>query len=167
MVDSSLSKGRKCCGKRRNCSLRAISPFSTEFSIDLFCRHKGMVWERVNPLCYTQLRDYVYMRSLEKVKKEMLSHNSNTHVDFEKKLYVTKTGCNELKQIPLTAVYPLVALFTLTRNCRRVIKCRHGGKDLCEINYFSACGRFTNRRHAGGIDIRLTLQSVFHPQFTN
>ena len=32
-------KGRKRCGKRRNCLLRAISPFSTEFSEDLHCRH--------------------------------------------------------------------------------------------------------------------------------
>ena len=27
------------CGKRRNCSLRAISPFPTVFSKDLYCRH--------------------------------------------------------------------------------------------------------------------------------
>ena len=32
-------KGRKHSGKRRNCSLRAISPFSTVFSKDLFCGH--------------------------------------------------------------------------------------------------------------------------------
>ena len=31
--------GKKHCGKRRNCSLRAISPFPTVFSKDLFCRH--------------------------------------------------------------------------------------------------------------------------------
>ena len=31
--------GRKHCGKRRNCSLRAISPFPTVFSKDLCCRH--------------------------------------------------------------------------------------------------------------------------------
>ena len=30
---------RKHCGKRRNCSLRAISSFPTVFSKDLFCRH--------------------------------------------------------------------------------------------------------------------------------
>ena len=29
----------KHCGKRRNCSLRAISPFPTLFSKDLYCRH--------------------------------------------------------------------------------------------------------------------------------
>ena len=31
--------GRKHCGKRRNCSLPAISPFPTVFSKDLYCRH--------------------------------------------------------------------------------------------------------------------------------
>ena len=30
---------RKDCGKRRNCSLRAISPFPTVFSKALRCRH--------------------------------------------------------------------------------------------------------------------------------
>ena len=34
-----LQKCRKCCGKRRNCSLRAISPIPTVFSKDLYCRH--------------------------------------------------------------------------------------------------------------------------------
>ena len=34
-----LQKGRKQCGKRRNCSLRVISPFPTLFSKDLYCRH--------------------------------------------------------------------------------------------------------------------------------
>ena len=43
-----LSTGRKHCGKRRNCSLRAISPFPTVFSKGLFprdikrCRCVGM-----------------------------------------------------------------------------------------------------------------------------
>ena len=31
--------GRIHCGKKRNCPLQAISPFSTVFSKDLFCRH--------------------------------------------------------------------------------------------------------------------------------
>ena len=31
--------GRKHCGKRRNCSLRAISHLPTVFSKDLYCRH--------------------------------------------------------------------------------------------------------------------------------
>ena len=34
-----LQMGRKHYGKRRNCSLQAISSFHTVFSIDLFCRH--------------------------------------------------------------------------------------------------------------------------------
>ena len=34
-----LQMGRKHWGKRRNCSLRAISPFPTVFSKDLYCRH--------------------------------------------------------------------------------------------------------------------------------
>ena len=44
-AESSL-KGGKHCGKRRNCSLRAISPFPTVFSKDLYCT--GLVWERVH-----------------------------------------------------------------------------------------------------------------------
>ena len=41
---------RKHCGKSRNCSLRAISPFPPVFSEDLSCRHvkkTGFVWKRV------------------------------------------------------------------------------------------------------------------------
>ena len=34
-----IQMGRKHCGKRRNCSLRAISPFPTVFSKDMYCRH--------------------------------------------------------------------------------------------------------------------------------
>ena len=34
-----IQKVRKQCGKRRNCSLRAISPFPTVFSKDFNCRH--------------------------------------------------------------------------------------------------------------------------------
>ena len=44
-----IQTGRKHCGKRRNCSLRAISPFSTVFSKGLFQgASKGViVWEWV------------------------------------------------------------------------------------------------------------------------
>ena len=35
----SLQAGRKHCGKRRNCSLRAISPFPTVFLKDFECRN--------------------------------------------------------------------------------------------------------------------------------
>ena len=34
-----LQIGRKHCGKRINCSLRAISPFPTVLSKYLYCRH--------------------------------------------------------------------------------------------------------------------------------
>ena len=34
-----LQKGRKHCGKWRNCSSQAISPFPIVFSKDLYCRH--------------------------------------------------------------------------------------------------------------------------------
>ena len=45
-----LHMGRKHCGKRRNCSLRGISPFPKVFSKDLCYRHvkTELVWERVN-----------------------------------------------------------------------------------------------------------------------
>ena len=48
--------GRKHCGKRRNCSLRAISSFPTVFSKYLYCRHvknPGLVWERVNQATFS------------------------------------------------------------------------------------------------------------------
>ena len=46
-----IQMGRKHCGKRRNCLLRAVSPFPTAFSKDLHCRNvkPGLVLERVNP----------------------------------------------------------------------------------------------------------------------
>ena len=49
-IDRMLSRmGRKHCGKWRNCSLRAISPFHIVFSKDLYCRHvkTGDCLERV------------------------------------------------------------------------------------------------------------------------
>ena len=51
-----LQMGRKHCEKRRNCSLRAISPFLTVFSEDLYGRHvkPDLVWKRVNTkLCFS------------------------------------------------------------------------------------------------------------------
>ena len=54
---------KKHSGKRRNCSLRAISPFSTVFSKDL-CLHKpGLVWERVlwNTLCLV-LKNFLVLK---------------------------------------------------------------------------------------------------------
>ena len=42
-----LQKGRKCCGKRRNCSWRAISPFHTAYSKTCTADtlKPGLVWE--------------------------------------------------------------------------------------------------------------------------
>ena len=37
--DKVLKTGKKYCGKRRKCSLTAISPFPTVFSKDLYCKH--------------------------------------------------------------------------------------------------------------------------------
>ena len=56
---------RKHCGKRRNCSLRAISPFPTVFSKDLYCRHiknQGLFGKGLNGLLnvLSVLRRYVY-----------------------------------------------------------------------------------------------------------
>ena len=52
-----LKTGGKHCGKRRNCSLRAISPFPTLFSEDLYGRQvkSRLVWERVKK-CYEEWR---------------------------------------------------------------------------------------------------------------
>ena len=52
-MEESYPNRRKHCGKRRNCSLRAISPFPTVFSKGLFPRaSKGViVCEWVNADC--------------------------------------------------------------------------------------------------------------------
>ena len=53
-------RGRKHVGKRRNCSLWAISPFSTVFSKDLCCRH-------IKPrACFILLFKHIYFTSIEK-----------------------------------------------------------------------------------------------------
>ena len=61
--------GRKNCVKRRNCLSRAISPFSTVFSKDLYCRH-GLVWEGVNPFLNKPLFLHVCSTSLLKTVRE-------------------------------------------------------------------------------------------------
>ena len=48
---------RKHCGKRRNCSLRAISPFPAVFSKDLYLRHvknQDLFWNGVK--CYSNIK---------------------------------------------------------------------------------------------------------------
>ena len=44
-----LQKGIKHCVKMRNCSLRAISPFPTVFSKDLYCRNQGLFGKGLKP----------------------------------------------------------------------------------------------------------------------
>ena len=39
LLAESCQMGREHGGKRKKCSLRTISPFSTVFSKDLYCRH--------------------------------------------------------------------------------------------------------------------------------
>ena len=61
--------GRKHCGKRRNCSLRAISPFSTVFSKGLFprgikrCHRVGMGY--AGELLLYQKKPTLYESSVE------------------------------------------------------------------------------------------------------
>ena len=50
-----LIVGRKHCGKRRNWSFRAISPFPKMFSKDLYCKN---VWERVKSLDMPEQRQF-------------------------------------------------------------------------------------------------------------
>ena len=53
-------KGRKHCGKRRNCSLRAISLFPTVFSKDLYRLKPGLVWERVKSAFQDWFFSYIF-----------------------------------------------------------------------------------------------------------
>ena len=81
MAESS-SKGRKHFGKRRNCSLRAISPFLTVFSKDLYCRHvkSRACWERIN--------DSWKKNTFDKKKKNIREKGasaSNKHLLFNPK----------------------------------------------------------------------------------
>ena len=59
-----IQAGRKHCGKRRNCSLRAISPFPTVFSACFQGASKGViVWEWVKGFihdnCYVHTQFYL------------------------------------------------------------------------------------------------------------
>ena len=50
--------GRNYSGKRRNCSLRAISPFPTVFSKDLYRRHvkkQGLFGKGLNPFSNSEI----------------------------------------------------------------------------------------------------------------
>ena len=58
--------GLKHYGKKENCSLRAISPFPSVFSKDLYCRHvkQGLVWKRVNHLLGSTFSDICALTAL-------------------------------------------------------------------------------------------------------
>ena len=60
-----LQTDRKHCGKRRNCSFRAISPFPTVFSKGLYCRHiKTRAYlERVNTLSNNKRLDSTKLKA--------------------------------------------------------------------------------------------------------
>ena len=79
-----LQAVRKHCGKRRNCSLRAISPFPTVFSKDLYCRHvkPGLVWVRVKVFHYqTKKKSILHERQMEFYKPVL---TPNTYLLFHK-----------------------------------------------------------------------------------
>ena len=79
-----LQKGRKHCGKRRNCTLRAISPFPTVFSKDLYCRRVktraclGKGWNM--RLCGKWFIGNGSMMKLKGVSS--LTHDSNEYFDI-------------------------------------------------------------------------------------
>ena len=65
--------GRKHYGKRRNCSLRAISPFPTVFSKGLFPwsikRYNGVVM--VNPLPDNKILDWSKLKAFSDNKRNV------------------------------------------------------------------------------------------------
>ena len=72
-----LQKGRKRCWKRRNCSLRAISPCPTVFSKDFNYRHvkTRACWERVNYFVKQCLKAYLYVTSRFMGEVLRMKHN--------------------------------------------------------------------------------------------
>ena len=70
-----IQTGRKHCGKRRNCSSRAISAFPTVFSKGFFLgASKGViVWGWVNH----RVNEKTAFRSWFYNKEEMMSHNTS------------------------------------------------------------------------------------------
>ena len=59
-----LQMSRKHCGKWRNCSLRAISPFPTMCFQDLYCRHikPGLISERVKGQWFNESSTVIYIK---------------------------------------------------------------------------------------------------------
>ena len=97
-----IQMGRKHCGKRRNCSLRAISPFPTVFSKGLFprgvkrCHCVGMGYWESNILLIDEIIH--------------LLHTSNwRHLNFSNDVLYTngliQTVWNEAQNRMLTGLY--------------------------------------------------------------
>ena len=74
---------RKHCGKRRNCSLRAISPFPTVFSKESYCRQ---VKTRV---CLG--KGYVHLLSSSKIMKKQFLFYSTLPMYLSDRPYPTST----------------------------------------------------------------------------
>ena len=60
-------------GKRKNCSSRAISPFSTVFSKDLFCRHFGL--KQVRKILQQSLTNKVLIASIFSFSQNIFKSN--------------------------------------------------------------------------------------------
>ena len=78
--------GRKHCGKRRNCSLRAISPFPTVFSKGLFprgvkrchcvgIRHRQLTLSQTSPVWFLRVCSTSLLKTLWEKKKLLVMSN--------------------------------------------------------------------------------------------
>ena len=95
---------RKHCGKRRNFSLRAISPFPTVFSKDLYCKHvekTGLVWEMVNSFSSNKLWTGPNSEHLQMTNQMLLSQQKLSlkeyavHSEYKQTLFVKKFFANK------------------------------------------------------------------------
>ena len=81
--------GRKHCGKRRNCSLRAISPFPTVFSKDLYSRHvKTRACLGKGKKVHFGSRKYVYSTSSLNDLSFVYLHDNLRNSSHHKQIYV-------------------------------------------------------------------------------
>ena len=86
--------GRQYCGKRRNCSFRAISPFPSVFSKRLVlqtCKNKGLFWKG--------LTQYFLFMTHRHARLLSLLHKFRDSISDDKKGAVAEEGCHSLKQL--------------------------------------------------------------------
>ena len=94
----------KYCGKRRNCSLRAISPFSTGFSIGLFprgvkrCHCVGM-GQTTNRICAIGIPWYLDISIIQTVINDKKSKNLFFFYGRKRHWSVVSLGCQTMKYI--------------------------------------------------------------------